>query len=177
MKRLIFSLSLLAACGCSPQNQPLPEVTVAATDTVTTETATPSATAPATPTATPAPQKDPRKPVGKPVTTKSGLKYQVYKKGKGKAAKDGQHVWVHYTGVLENGSKFDSSLDRGQPIDFKLGSGAVIKGWDEGIAGMQEGEQRKLTIPSELGYGAGGYPPIIPPNATLIFDVELVKVQ
>ena len=99
-------------------------------------------------------------------------------KGEGeKEAAAGDTVSVHYTGTLEDGTKFDSSLDRGQPITFELGRGRVIKGWDQGIEGMKIGEKRKLTIPPDLAYGAGGSPPTIPPNATLIFETELVSIQ
>lgn len=97
--------------------------------------------------------------------------------GTGAEAKSGQSVSVHYTGTLTNGSKFDSSRDRKDPFDFQLGAGMVIKGWDQGVAGMKVGGRRKLTIPPELGYGAGGYPPVIPPNSTLIFDIELLEVS
>ena len=112
-------------------------------------------------------------------TTKSGLKYAIIKTGKGKPAKAGQMVSVHYTGWLaSNGSKFDSSVDRGEPFQFPLGGGQVIKGWDEGVEGMLPGEKRQLIIPSKLGYGERGTPGgPIPPNATLIFDVELLKAQ
>ena len=96
--------------------------------------------------------------------------------GTGAEATAGQTVGVHYTGRLTDGSKFDSSLDRGRPFSFKLGAGEVIQGWDQGIAGMKVGGKRRLTIPSALGYGARGYPPIIPANATLVFEVELVSV-
>ncbi|HTA19973.1 MAG TPA: FKBP-type peptidyl-prolyl cis-trans isomerase [Polyangia bacterium] len=100
------------------------------------------------------------------------------KLGDGVVATKGKTVSVHYTGVLTNGTKFDSSLDRGQPIVFALGTGRVIKGWDQGIEGMKVGGKRKLTIPPELAYGARGTPGgPIPPNATLVFDVELVAVQ
>ncbi|MCJ7797968.1 MAG: FKBP-type peptidyl-prolyl cis-trans isomerase, partial [Thermoleophilia bacterium] len=92
-------------------------------------------------------------------------------------AKAGQMVSVHYTGWLVNGTKFDSSKDRGQPFQFALGGGMVIKGWDEGVAGMKVGGVRKLIIPFELGYGARGRPPVIPPSATLIFEVDLLGVQ
>lgn len=113
----------------------------------------------------------------KVITTASGLKYQILKRGKGASAMIGQTVSVHYTGWLTDGKKFDSSVDRGQPFSFSLGAGQVIKGWDEGVAGMKVGEKRKLTIPPDLGYGAAGAGGVIPPNATLIFDVELLGVQ
>lgn len=97
--------------------------------------------------------------------------------GTGAEATPGKNVSVHYTGRLTDGSKFDSSLDRGRPFTFKLGAGMVIQGWDQGVAGMKVGGKRTLTIPPELGYGAGGFPPVIPPNSTLVFDVELLDVR
>ena len=111
-----------------------------------------------------------------PTTTDTGLKIEDLECGDGAEAKSGDSVKVHYTGTLEDGTKFDSSLDRGEPFNFQLGGGMVIKGWDEGIVGMKEGGKRKLTIPSELGYGDQGFPPDIPPGATLLFEVELVEV-
>jgi FKBP-type peptidyl-prolyl cis-trans isomerase FkpA len=114
---------------------------------------------------------------GKTVTTKSGLQYEDLKTGQGDEAKAGKTVDVHYTGWLTDGKKFDSSVDRGQPFSFKLGGGQVIRGWDEGVAGMKVGGKRKLTIPPELGYGASGAGGVIPPNATLVFDVELLGVH
>ncbi len=105
------------------------------------------------------------------------LQIEEIQVGTGAEAKSGQSVSVHYTGTLTNGSKFDSSRDRKDPFDFQLGAGMVIKGWDQGVAGMKVGGRRKLTIPPELGYGAGGYPPVIPPNSTLIFDIELLEVS
>ena len=111
------------------------------------------------------------------VTTKSGLKYIDEKEGTGQTAKAGDNVSVHYTGRLADGKKFDSSVDRGQPFDFPLGAGRVIKGWDEGVAGMKVGGKRKLIIPSELGYGKRGAGDVIPPDAELHFDVELLKIK
>lgn len=96
--------------------------------------------------------------------------------GHGKEAEKGKEITVHYTGWLEDGTKFDSSLDRRQPLTITLGVGQVIQGWDEGFGGMKEGGKRKLTIPSEMGYGERGAGGVIPPNATLIFEVELLKV-
>lgn len=107
----------------------------------------------------------------------SGLKYEDITQGEGTKAEAGKHVSVHYTGWLENGSKFDSSLDRHEPFSFALGRGQVIRGWDEGVAGMQVGGTRRLTIPPQLGYGSRGAGGVIPPNATLIFEVELLDVQ
>jgi FKBP-type peptidyl-prolyl cis-trans isomerase FkpA len=111
------------------------------------------------------------------VTTASGLQYEDTTVGDGSEAKAGDNVSVHYTGWLEDGTKFDSSKDRFQAFDFPLGAGRVIKGWDEGVAGMKVGGTRKLTIPSELGYGARGAGGVIPPNATLIFEVELLAIK
>lgn len=96
--------------------------------------------------------------------------------GTGAEAVAGQAVSVHYTGWLTSGKKFDSSVDRGDPFTFALGRGQVIQGWDQGVAGMKVGGKRKLTIPPEMAYGARGYPPVIPPGSTLVFDVELLKV-
>jgi FKBP-type peptidyl-prolyl cis-trans isomerase FkpA len=111
------------------------------------------------------------------VTTASGLKYQDIKEGTGDVASAGKSVSVHYTGWLTNGTKFDSSKDRGRPFEFPLGGGRVIRGWDEGVQGMKVGGVRKLTIPPELGYGARGAGGVIPPNATLVFEVELLQVS
>ncbi len=110
-------------------------------------------------------------------TTASGLQYDDLATGDGTAAKAGDTVDVHYTGWLTDGTKFDSSLDRRSPFSFKLGAGRVIKGWDEGVAGMKVGGKRKLHIPAKLGYGAQGAGGAIPPNAELIFEVELLAIR
>jgi FKBP-type peptidyl-prolyl cis-trans isomerase len=154
---LIFTLTLVAACGDTPTNTAAP----VAAPTVTTAAASGAGAAPA---------------VGQSVKTASGLVYQDLVVGTGATATAGKTVSVHYTGTLTDGKKFDSSLDRGTPFSFPLGAGRVIKGWDEGVAGMKVGGKRKLTIPPDLGYGPQGTGPI-PGNATLIFDVELLGVN
>lgn len=113
----------------------------------------------------------------KVVTTNSGLKYSELKVGTGDEAKKDDFVTVHYTGWLKDGRKFDSSKDRDEPFKFRLGAGKVIKGWDEGVQGIKVGGKRKLIIPSSLGYGARGAGGVIPPNAELTFEVELLKVE
>jgi peptidylprolyl isomerase len=110
-------------------------------------------------------------------TTPSGLKYSVDQPGTGAQPQPGQTVSVHYTGWLTDGTKFDSSRDRGAPLEFPIGQGRVIKGWDEGVGAMKVGEKRTLVIPPELGYGARGTGGVIPPNATLVFKIELVGVR
>ncbi len=110
-------------------------------------------------------------------TTASGLKYSDLVVGTGPSPQRGQTVTVNYTGTLENGTKFDSSYDHGAPADFRIGVGAVIKGWDEGLMSMKVGGKRKLIIPASLGYGAMGRPPSITPNSTLVFEVELLGVK
>ncbi|WP_035985088.1 FKBP-type peptidyl-prolyl cis-trans isomerase [Leptolyngbya sp. KIOST-1] len=109
-------------------------------------------------------------------TTDSGLQYVDVVEGTGAMPQAGQRVTVHYTGTLEDGTKFDSSRDRGRPFTFQIGVGQVIKGWDEGVGTMRVGGQRKLVIPAELGYGSRGAGGVIPPNATLLFDVELLRI-
>ena len=107
----------------------------------------------------------------------SGLYTRDLTVGNGPEARSGTEVTVHYTGWLTDGTKFDSSLDRGQPFRFQLGAGQVIQGWDEGIPGMRVGGRRRLTIPPDLAYGASGAPPLIPPHATLVFDVDLLGIR
>lgn len=119
----------------------------------------------------------PTKVTGAPTKTASGLEYWDIKVGTGAVAQSGQNVKVDYTGWLTNGKKFDSSVGTGKPFDFMLGASQVIKGWDEGVAGMKVGGKRQLRIPPDLAYGAAGYPLVIPANSTLIFDVQLVDVK
>ena len=154
MKTLILAIALLALA-----------VQIAAQTT-------PAKKTPAAPAAS-----GPTKVTGEPTKTASGLEYWDIKVGAGAVAQSGKHVKVDYTGWLTNGKKFDSSVGTGRPFDFVLGGRQVIKGWDEGIVGMKVGGKRQLRIPPDLAYGAAGYPPIIPANSTLVFDVELVDVK
>ena len=119
----------------------------------------------------------PKSAGGDTVTTGTGLKYVDLVVGSGPSPAVGQTAVVHYTGWLTNGTKFDSSLDRGQPFEFAVGRGMVIRGWDEGVASMKVGGKRRLIVPADLGYGARGAGGVIPPNATLIFEVELLGVK
>ena len=115
--------------------------------------------------------------MSKEVTTPSGLKYTVSETGEGEKVGANKKVKVHYTGSLTDGTVFDSSVERGVPFEFVVGVGQVIRGWDEALADMKKGEKRTLTIPPDLGYGAGGRPPVIPPSSVLIFDVELLDFK
>jgi FKBP-type peptidyl-prolyl cis-trans isomerase len=114
---------------------------------------------------------------GETKTTASGLKYETLKPGTGATAEPGKTAVVHYTGTLTDGTKFDSSRDRNQPYPVTIGRSSVIRGWHEGLSGMKVGEVRKLTIPPDLAYGAQGRPPVIPANATLVFEIELMEVR
>jgi FKBP-type peptidyl-prolyl cis-trans isomerase len=178
MRRILVLLALIAgllvavACGSSSEKT--------ATPSAVPPTA-PSATAPSsasvTPQATAQTGGGPPPVSAQPTTTASGLKIIEIKAGTGAQAQKGQTVSVNYTGWLADGTKFDSSLDRGQPITFVLGSAQLIPGFVEGVTGMQVGEQRRLIIPPALGYGSQGRPPVIPANAELTFDIELVSVK
>jgi FKBP-type peptidyl-prolyl cis-trans isomerase len=145
---------------------------VVAAITLWAQTAAKKPTAPARPNTS-----APTKVTGDGVKTDSGLQYWDIKVGNGEVAREGSHVRVHYTGWLTTGKKFDSSVDAGKPFDFTIGNAEVIKGWEQGVAGMKVGGKRQLRIPPELAYGAEGYPGSIPPNATLIFDIQLLGVQ
>lgn len=160
---MVFATALSA---CSPKS----EIVTETTENTTTmeETTSPDTTNTPTPVSEVA---------GDTITTASGLKYIMLHEGTGAKPTPGKSVSVHYTGYLTDGSKFDSSVDRGQPISFAIGKGQVIQGWDEGIMLLKAGSRARLIIPHELGYGAQGYPPVIPPSATLIFDVELVSAE
>lgn len=136
---------------------------------------TPPPSAPPAPAAATAP--NPQSALPQEVVTRDGLKYVDLKVGDGAIAEAGMRAMVHYTGWLTDGTTFDSSVERGQPFSFTLGQGQVIRGWDEGVKGMRVGGKRKLTIPPDMGYGSRGAAGVIPPNATLIFDVELLDVK
>ncbi|MEO7716165.1 MAG: FKBP-type peptidyl-prolyl cis-trans isomerase [Capsulimonas sp.] len=169
------AIGLLAGCGSKDETTPRPEqpaVTIEAPPPTSTTVIAPQATPGKTPVGPPAIVRKP----GAVITTKSGLKYQDVVVGTGPAAKAGDNILVHYTGTLTNGTKFDSSVDRGEPFPFQLGVGQVIPGWDEGVAGMKVGGKRKLVIPGDLAYGPNGQGEI-PPNATLNFDVQLIAIK
>jgi FKBP-type peptidyl-prolyl cis-trans isomerase len=165
---LVASLVLAVACGGNEEKTTAPSVTPNAA--ATQPSVTPKASATQTGGGPPAVSAE-------PTVTASGLKIIEIKAGTGDEAQKGQTVSVHYTGWLADGTKFDSSLDRGQPLSFVLGAGQMIPGFDEGVAGMKVGGQRRLIIPPNLAYGAQGRPPQIPANAELTFDIELVSLK
>ena len=167
---VFFALAL--ALGCARLTEPAKEEAIQA------ESPQPAASASAqpAPTATAKPAET-QKPAEAPPPSNEKLVIKDLVVGKGTEAKTGDSVKVHYVGTLPDGKEFDSSKKNNKPFDFELGAGRVIKGWDQGVAGMKIGGKRKLTVPPSLGYGARGFPPVIPPNATLIFDVELLEVK
>lgn len=142
-------------------------------------TSEPEATAPAPESAAEQPAAEQPAAPEAPVATEdvTELEIEDLAEGDGAEAKQGDTVTVHYTGWLTDGTKFDSSMDSGQPFQFTIGEGRVIPGWEEGVPGMKEGGKRKLVIPAAMAYGEPGYPPVIPPNATLVFEVELIAVN
>jgi peptidylprolyl isomerase len=181
MREILISLGVMVACASlvlfaqfTNTNTPTAIASPQATQ-VAMNTNKPAA-APK-PTNTNKPMSDAAKTPANTTTTASGLKYQDVKEGTGASPTTGQTVEVHYTGTLENGTKFDSSRDRGQTFKFQIGVGQVIKGWDEGVGSMKIGGRRNLIIPPDLGYGARGAGGVIPPNATLLFDVELIGIN
>ncbi len=168
----------MALAACSPREHSEPaagsEAAPAAADTLSVAE---GVSADSTPSSAPVASKEAEVNDPELTTTKSGLKYKDLAPGSGATATQGKTARVHYTGWLVDGTKFDSSVDRGQPFEFKVGAGQVIKGWDEGVAGMKVGGKRKLVIPPALGYGARGAGGVIPPEATLIFEVELLGLS
>jgi FKBP-type peptidyl-prolyl cis-trans isomerase len=158
---ILATASLGLACSRVDEPEPTPKPDKAQTTTAATSTSA-------------SPAMSVRKPPPPPARK---LEIVDMKVGTGAEAKSGNTVKVHYTGTLVDGTKFDSSLDRNEPFTFVLGTGGVIKGWDEGVVGMKVGGKRKLTIPPDMGYGAMGSPPKIPPNATLLFEIELLEVK
>ena len=176
----VLAAVVVVATACGSDNKSKSTAPAGATQTAGAVRPSSSATAGGAPTAPTGAQTDGNAPgiptvTGQIVTTASGLRYIDEKVGDGASPKPTDRVTVHYTGWLTNGTKFDSSVDRGQPATFPLNQ--VIKGWTEGVGSMKVGGKRRLVIPAALGYGAQGYPPTIPGNATLIFDVELLKIN
>ena len=167
----------LTVTGCAKLTEPPKEepIQVEPADSAEAPNKKPAAVASAKPAEKPAePEAKPAEPAP-PSNEKLGIKDLAV--GKGAEAKAGDSVKVHYVGTLPDGKEFDASKKHGQPFEFELGAGRVIKGWDQGVAGMKVGGKRKLTVPPSLGYGARGFPPVIPPNSTLLFEVELLEVK
>jgi peptidylprolyl isomerase len=172
---VLIALAAVGSTACQKRTEPAADATTeAAPAAAPTDTSQVDAIAPAAPapSSKEAEVNDPEL-----TTTPSGLKYKDLTVGTGATAAKGKTARVHYTGWLVDGTKFDSSLDRNEPFEFPVGGGRVIKGWDEGVAGMKVGGKRRLVIPADLGYGASGAGGVIPPNATLVFEVELLDVK
>lgn len=176
MSKLFLALGVLLALGAAGCRESTEKTGTMTEQSTSAKVTTPE---PAAATTTPAAPALPGLPgTGKVHKLASGLQYDDLVVGSGKMAEAGMNVSIHYTGYLLDGTKFDSSLDRGEPFTVEhLGNAPVIKGWNEGIQGMKVGGKRQLRIPPDLAYGPGGYPPVIPPNSTLIFDVELLGIK
>jgi peptidylprolyl isomerase len=174
MRRAMFVLILAVGCSSEPKKS---EPAKSPSKDSKAPAATSPASQPTEPTSQPTEAAPPDKAPAALVTTPSGLQYRDDKVGTGASPIERHTVVVNYKGTLTDGTKFDSSYDRNEPFDFKIGVGAVIKGWDEGVMGMKVGGKRHLVIPPELAYGAEGIKGVIPPNATLVFDVELLEVR
>jgi peptidylprolyl isomerase len=181
MREILISLGVMVACATlvlfAQFANTNPPTAIASPQTTQIAMNTDKPAAATKPTTTTKPMTDAAKNPAENITTASGLKYQEVKAGTGDSPATGQTVEVHYTGTLENGTKFDSSRDRGQTFKFQIGVGQVIKGWDEGVGSMKVGGRRNLIIPPNLGYGERGAGGVIPPNATLLFDVELIGIS
>jgi FKBP-type peptidyl-prolyl cis-trans isomerase len=172
---LAIAFALLFGTGCSKFTEPPKQEAIQIEPSGSAEVkqaALPSATAAPKPAEQPKPAE-----TAAPAPTNEKLEVKDLAVGKGAEAKAGDNVKVHYVGTLTDGKEFDSSKKHDKPFDFELGAGRVIKGWDQGVAGMKVGGKRKLTVPPSLGYGARGFPPVIPPNSTLVFEVELLEVK
>ena len=168
-------MGLLMCASCTSLTEPPTQDTIVSDPAAAQANAQQKPAASAKPEARPAPTPTPAPAA--PAVPEKPLQKSDLVVGKGPEAKSGDNVSVHYTGTLENGEKFDSSKDRNQPFEFKLGQGRVIQGWDQGVPGMKVGGKRKLIIPPSLGYGARGAGPKIPPNSVLVFEVELLGIK
>lgn len=178
LKRVCVAFALLAfnagIAGCSKLTEPPKQEQIQTEPSGSAEVK--AAAKPANPAGSAKPAEQPKPAEAAPPPTNEKMEQKDLVVGKGAEAKAGDNVKVHYVGTLTDGKEFDSSKKSGKPFEFELGAGRVIKGWDQGVAGMKPGGKRKLTIPPSLAYGARGFPPVIPPNSTLVFEVELLEV-